>query len=213
MLTGNLVCLCDIQNDVRPLGFEVGGKTFWLRRPDGRTQDLKLRTLSGKFTSFPWRSIATFKQKSPRHFYKLYSIHQFFSENLGSSHKLQNVEKKNETVRLVETDLHLMCLPAPRPSEMFINVGKVDGRDICYTGWGGGKSRVTRNDMQLKCANIWKIKGHQFWNTKSQRLVKVEISSMSICTGLATGFTPMWILGDVFLRQAEFHDTWFDLKS
>eukprot|EP00434_Breviolum_minutum_P035488 symbB.v1.2.031415.t2/scaffold3643.1/size52769/7 len=70
VLTGNLVCLCDIQNDVRPLGFEVGGKTFWLR-----------------------------------------------------------------------------------PSEMFINVGKVDGRDICYTG-------------------------------------------------LATGFTPMWILGDVFLRQA-----------
>lgn len=29
-----------------------------------------------------------------RNFYKLYSIHKFFSENLGSSHKLQNVEQK-----------------------------------------------------------------------------------------------------------------------
>jgi len=28
---GSLVCFCDIQDKVRPLGFEIGGKEFWLR--------------------------------------------------------------------------------------------------------------------------------------------------------------------------------------
>lgn len=39
---GSLVCFCDIQDQVRPLGFEIGGKEFWLRPAETAEMDNKL---------------------------------------------------------------------------------------------------------------------------------------------------------------------------
>lgn len=140
----------------------------------------------------------------------MHSIHTFFSGKswVRVTNSKMFFQKQTETVLLVETDLHLMCLPAPRPSEMFINVGKVDGRDICYTGCRGRKIKghKKRHATQM-CRRLEDQRSSILKHKESKTIVKVEISSMSICRGLATGFTPMWILGDVFLRQAEFHDT------
>ena len=36
---GSLVCFCDIQDKVRPLGFEIGGKEFWLRPAENAEMD------------------------------------------------------------------------------------------------------------------------------------------------------------------------------
>lgn len=57
---GSLVCFCDIQDKVRPLGFEIGGKEFWLRpsemffelgtTPDGRA--ICMTGLSGNVQPF-----------------------------------------------------------------------------------------------------------------------------------------------------------------
>eukprot|EP00435_Cladocopium_sp_Y103_P007435 s1813_g2.t1 len=49
---GSLVCFCDVQDKVRPLGFEIGGKEFWLRPSEmffeiGKSPDGKAVCMTG----------------------------------------------------------------------------------------------------------------------------------------------------------------------